>query len=322
MIISFKFSIFDLEVKHKILKELGDFTIFCMKAISNDMGIKDISDIVQINEIIIKKQLAFAISRKYLTDDFILTDKGIETVKLFEFINIVNQQKIKIALEHYIESNSKFLYLANNIKFQDDSTGYLVKDNLYDYKMKYKFDEIIDQDKNKIKDLILNNFENYKIIIEKYLDDFIFTIDKNEKQKFYNYEIDEDNFISELNNIQSSPNNSYISIDIPILEVNKIITSDILDGKQINKIKSKFNKYKYFNLLNGALLDIKNYQHKNSNLKIESIIKNKYILTQLDNIENFSLDELLFVDTKTSIRNFYETKFFDITKIMESICEM
>ena len=69
MIISFKFSVFDLEIEHKILKELGEFTIFCMKTISNGMKIKDVSNIIQIKEKTIKKQLAFAISRKYLTDE-------------------------------------------------------------------------------------------------------------------------------------------------------------------------------------------------------------------------------------------------------------
>jgi hypothetical protein len=123
LIISFKFSVFNLKIEHKILKELGEFTIFCMKAISNDMKIEDISNSIQIKKKIIKKQLTFAISRKYLTDDFILTEKGIETVKLFEFINIFNQNKVKIALEHYIENNSKLLYSINNKELVSNCSG-------------------------------------------------------------------------------------------------------------------------------------------------------------------------------------------------------
>ena len=319
MIISFKFSVFDLEIEHKILKELGEFTIFCMKAINHDMNIEDISDIIQIKRNIIEKQLAFAMSRKYLTDDFILTEKGIETVELFEFINIFNQRKIKIALEHYIENDSKLLYSADNKKFEDKNTGYLIKDNLFDYKIQYKFDEIIENDRSKIKDFILNDFENYKTIIEKYLDDFIFKIEKNEKQKFYNYEINEDNFIRKLNNTQNTAN-SYISIDIPILEINKIITSEILDTEHIDKIKDRFDQYKYFNLINGKSiqLEIKS-KSTNSNLKIKPLVtKESIIKNNLDRKEIW-LNDFIYVDMKTEIKEFYQTKFFDITQIMENI---
>ncbi|MGD9554494.1 MAG: hypothetical protein AB7V28_08935 [Arcobacteraceae bacterium] len=317
MIISFKFSVFDLEIEHKILKELGEFTIFCMKAIDSNIKIKDISNIIQIKESIIEKQLSFAISRKYLTDDFILTEKGLETVGLFEFINIFNQQKVKIALEHYVENDSKLFYSENNPKLEDETTGYLVKDNLYDYKLQNNFDEIVEKDRSKIKDFILVDFYDYKTIIEKYLNDFIFKINKNEKQKFYNYKIDESNFISELNNIQNTTN-SYISIDIPILEVNKIITSNILDREHIDTIQSKFNKYKYFNLIDGKPIKLGN-QKKNSNLRITPLISNKSIIESNLNNQDFQLNDLLYIDMKTEIKEFYLTKFFNITQIMDKI---
>jgi hypothetical protein len=319
LVISFKFSVFDLEIEHKILKELGEFTIFCMKAINSNIKIKDISNIIQIKESVIEKQLSFAISRKYLTNDFVLTDKGTETVKLFEFLNMFNQKKIKIALEHYIENDSKLLYSVSNKKFDNNSIGYLIKDNLFDYKIQNKFDEIIEKDRSKIKDFILDvdGFSNYTITIEKYLNDFIFKINKNEKQKFYNYEINEDSFISELNNTRDK-NNSYISIDIPILEVEKIITSDILGSEYIDRIKAEFDKYKYFNLINGQPIKLGN-QKKNSNIKIEPLISNKSIIESNLNNQYFQINNLLYVDMKTEIKEFYQTKFFDITKIMDNI---
>jgi len=319
MIISFKFSVFELEIEHKILKELGEFTIFCMKAISDDMKIKDISNIIQIKKKIIKKQLTFAISRKYLTDNFILTEKGIETVELFEFINIFNQQKIKIALEHYIENDLKLLYSANNKKFEDNSNGYLVKDNLFDYKIQNKFNEIIEKDRAKIKDFILVYFDNYKTIVEKYLSDFIFKINKNEKQKFYNYKIDESTFIGELKNTKNTTN-SYISIDIPMLEVNKTITSKILDREDIDKIKAEFKKYKYFNLIDGEPLQLESQNNiNNSNVKIEPLINKKSIIKNNLDGKEVQLNDFLYIDMKTEIKEFYRTKFFDITKVMDNI---
>jgi hypothetical protein len=230
-----------------------------------------------------------------------------------------NQKKIKIALEHYIENDSKLLYSVSNKKFDNNSIGYLIKDNLFDYKIQNKFDEIIEKDRSKIKDFILDvdGFSNYTITIEKYLNDFIFKINKNEKQKFYNYEINEDSFISELNNTRDK-NNSYISIDIPILEVEKIITSDILGSEYIDRIKAEFDKYKYFNLINGQPIKLGN-QKKNSNIKIEPLISNKSIIESNLNNQYFQINNLLYVDMKTEIKEFYQTKFFDITKIMDNI---
>ena len=317
MIISFKFSVFDLEIGHKILKELGEFTIFCMKAISNDLTIKDIANIIQIKEQTIEKQLSFAISRKYLTDDFALTEKGTETVELFEFVNIFNQSKVKIALEHYIENNSKLLYSVNNKKFDDNPTGYLVQDNLYDYKVRNKFDEIIEEDKMKIKEFILVDFGNYKTIIEKYLDDFIFKISITEKQKFYNYEINENNFVSELKNTYNRAN-SNISIDIPMLEVNKIITSQILESEHITMIQSEFNKYRYFNLINGQPLEL-GHQKKKSDMKIEPLMNKKDIIKNNLESKEMQLNDFLYLDMQTKTKEFYQTKFFDITNIMENI---
>jgi hypothetical protein len=321
LIISFKFSIFDLHIEHKILKELGEFTIFCMKAISNKMEIEDISDIIQIKREIIKKQLSFAISRKYLTDDFILTDKGKETVKLFEFINIFNEKKIKIALEHYIENNAKILYPADHKKFENVSSGYLVKDNLYDYKIQNKFDEIIEKDRTKIKDFLLKDFMEYETIIEKYLNDFIFRIEKNEKQQFYNYKINKDDFINKLHNIKNK-NNSYISVNIPIVEINKIINSKILDIKEVKKIKIQFDKFKYFNLINGKPLQLetkKNNKNNNSNLEIKPLINIKDIVKNDVYFKEIKFNNFLYIDMETEIKEFDEIRFFDITKIMEEI---
>ncbi|MGE4444893.1 MAG: hypothetical protein AB7E37_08000, partial [Candidatus Altimarinota bacterium] len=115
--------------------------------------------------------------------------------------------------------------------------------------------------------------------------------------------------------------NSYISIDIPILEVNKIITSNILDREHIDTIQSKFNKYKYFNLIDGKPIKLGN-QKKNSNLRITPLISNKSIIESNLNNQDFQLNDLLYIDMKTEIKEFYLTKFFNITQIMDKIGEM
>ena len=320
MIISFKFSVFSLKIDHQILKELGEFTIFCMKARSNKLELKDISNIIQVDQAIVEKQLAFAVSRKYLDNNFILTKKGEEIVVLFEFINYFNKKKIEIALEHYIKNKSKQLYTINSTKFDLNSTGYTVKDNLYDYKMQNKFDEIIEQDPNKIKTLLLNNFPNDKNIIEKHLEEFIFNINKAKDPLYYNYSIDEDRLIDSLRNKKEYDKN-FISIAIPVLKVNKTLDSEAYHSDFINSVKIKFNKYKYFNLINGSCLAITNERKKpkDLNLKISPLISNNDVATKLKDIETFSLDELLLLNIKTSIEKIDGIMFLNIDDIMNEI---
>jgi len=322
LVISFKFSIFDLQISHPKIKELGEFTLFCMKAIAKDVKIKNISNIIQIKDEIIKKQLTFAISRKYLTDDFILTEKGSETVQLFEFINNFNEKKVKIALEHYIEDKRKQIHPANNKKFHNESKGYLLNENLYHYKLSNIFDEIIENDRNNIKKLIINDFKDYETVIEKHLNDFIFKINKKDEQKFYNYEIDDNKFINELKN-RGDKINTFIPLDIPMLEINKDITSDFLNEAFINSLKAKFENFRYFNLINGQVVpsSFSNTENKssNKNLQLEAKFTELDIVKKFYNSEKFIIEELLLIDMKTEVKKFYETKFFDITKIMDEI---
>ena len=39
-------------------------------------------------------------------------------------------------------------------------------------------------------------------------------------------------------------------------------------------------------------------------------------------IDTLTIDELLFIDMKTDIKEFYETKLLDITEIMDDLCGM
>lgn len=320
MIISFQFSIFNLEIEHKIIKELGEFTIFCMNAIHDNLTIEEISDIIKIKNKNIEKQLSFATSRGYLDNNFILTPKGLSLVKLFEFINIFNESKIKIGLEHYVESNSKHIYLLNNKKFNDNQIGFLLKDNIFDYKLQNKFNEIIEDDNNKMKIFLSSNLSIYEDIVKMYLSGFTFKIKKNEKYLYYNYEIEDNEFINSLVDVKNEINTSVL-IDIPILEINKKIQSSIIDDKAIDIIQNRFEQYKYFNLINGESIIVKKIK-KDSNLRLEPIIEYKNVLDKITEVETLTMNELLFIDIKTDIKEFYETKLFDITEILDELCEM
>ena len=318
MNISFKFSVFNLEIKHLILKELGEFTIFCLKAISDRISLADISNIVQIDENNVKRQLSFALSRKYLDDNYSLTMKGIELIELFNFLTHFNEKNLQIALEHYIENSSKQIYSIENKNFTKNYDGYLIKDKLYDYKVKNSFYDIVEKDKEQIKSFLIKNFPKYEIIIEKYLEDFIFQIEKEKGNSLYfNYKSNDDFFINKLKNNREK-GKDYIFVEIPILEVNKTFKSDFLDKEFIANLESRFDNFKYFNLITGdvTFLVDKKIKHFNSDLKLNSKLNEIDIVKKYQSLEKFTIDELLLVDIKTEVKRINEVKFLNIIEIL------
>jgi len=312
---SFKLSIFNLNINHQMLNELGVFTIFCMKAIDAGLKIEDISKIILIDEKVIKKQLSFAISRKYLNEDMSLSKKGEEIVKLYEFINIFNQKGVKTAMEHYIEKPTKLLYFVDNKNLTKEPKGYVIEDNIYDYKMQNIFNNIVENDKNKIKEFILHYFIEYKEIIEQFLEGFEFKIVKTDEKRYFNYEIDKNELINRLQ-YNRDRSKDYIVVDIPMIEIEKIISSEVLDSNEIKDIQKKLNKYRYFNLLDGnpmELVDKKSY----ANVTIEPLISKKEILN--NDLGSIEISSLLYINIQINIKKFYQSKFLCINEIMESI---
>ena len=318
MNISFKFSVFNLEIKHLILKELGEFTIFCLKAISDRISLADISNIVQIDENNVKRQLSFALSRKYLDDNYCLTMKGTELIELFNFLTHFNEKNLQIALEHYIENSSKQIYSIENKNFTDNHNGYLIKDKLYDYKVKNSFYDIVEKDKEQIKSFLIKKFPKYEIIIEKYLEDFIFQIEKEKDNSlYYNYKSNDSFFINKLKDNREK-GKDYISVEIPILEVNKFFKSDFLDEEFVSNLKSRFDNFKYFNLITGdvtSLVDRK-IKYFNLDLKLDSKLNETDIVKKYQCLEKFTIDELLLVDIKTEVKRINEVKFLNIIEIL------
>jgi len=319
LIISFKFSIFTLKIEHPILKELGEFTLFSLKAIDDNLSIFDISNIVQIQEEIVKRQLSFALSRKYLNENYTLTEKGRSVVHLFNFINSFNTSNIEIALEHCIENGTKKIYFTNNINLTQESKGILVSDKLYDYKVINKFQEIKESEKTKF---LIEKFSDYKSIINNYSNDFLFKLEKDkEKTYFYNYEV-KDSLEQLVFSQEKEKGKDYISVSIPILEVKKTITSQFVDEAFTNNLESRFDNFRYFNLFNGKNILSDNIEENSkikADIKLSPMISETDIVRKYQSFEKFLIDELLFVDMKTEVKNITEIKFLNITNILENL---
>lgn len=317
MILSFKFSVHEVKLSHKNLDELGDFTIYCMRAIYEGLTVEDISKIILINTNVVKKQLDFMISRKYLNEEYCLTDKGREFVELFKLISDFNNNKVKVALDHFIEINTRTVYSANNRYLSDKAWGVLVSDNLYNYRVMKKFKDINEQDLDKLKILNLGRLKLSEAFIDKYIQGFNFSlVNEFQQTKYFNYEISKDELlkISESSKIKGV---DYITVNIPVLAVSKKITSQILNEDELSEVKKHFENFSLFNLINGDAIESNGCQTNgmNYNIKLDPSISKKDVM-QKDLDIAIPMNQILFLDIKTDIEESGLTRFININDIL------
>lgn len=307
----------DVELSHKNLDELGDFTIYCMKAIYKGLSIEDISDIILINSNVIKRQLNFMISRKYLNEDYCLTDKGREFIELFKLISDFNNNEVKVALDHFIETNTRTVYSADNEDLSDEPMGVVVSDNLYNYKVKKKFKDINEQDLDKLKILNLSGLALSEAFIDRHIQDFNFSLVNEFQQiKYFNYEISEDDLLEMLESSKVR-GVDYIAVNIPVLAISKEITSEILKEDELSEIYKQFKRFSLFNLINGDAIESNDYQENRMkhSIKLDPCIEKTEVMHK-DIDVSIPISQLLFLDIKTDIKESGLTRFLNMNDIL------
>ena len=109
--------------------------------------------------------------------------------------------------------------------------------------------------------------------------------------------------------------------NIPIQNFSRKLVTDFQNKHQdLKELKDEFDKYKYFNLIDGKPIKLRIQKNvNNSNIKIKPLLnKIDIIKLNLDNKE-ILINDLLYIDIKTEIKEFYSIKFFDLTEIMSNI---
>jgi hypothetical protein len=318
VVISFKFAVYELEIKHKIVQELGAFSLFCMKAISQGVLLEELVSIMQLEQHIIEKQLSFAISRKYLDNDYSLTDKGLETILLYEFLDACNTKKLHLALEHYIENSTKHIFCVENEKFTTTSQGVVVEDNIYDYKIQKKFDELLEEDREKLFHFLVGYFPEYEEVIRKFLEDFIIKLQSCNETLYYNFKQENHLFFQMLSGYETKDS---LRVNIPLLEVKKSFSSQILEQEKLKDLEERFCRYSLFNLVDGSSYSYKKEKFPRANITLHVSISKEEILVKLQakEQEKLGIDELLFVDMKTEFQECFGKGYFDIKTILEAL---
>ena len=288
-----------------------------MKAIYEGLTVEDISEVILINANVIKRQLDFIISRKYLDEDYGLTNKGREFIKLFNLISNFNNNKVSIALDHFIEINARTVHSADNKYLSDEPRGIVVSDNLYNYKIKKKFKEINEQSLDKLKILNLSGLDLSEVFINRHIQNFNFSlVNEFQQTKYFNYDVSEEDLLEKLESSKMR-GVDYIAVNIPVLIVSKRVTSQVLNEDELSEVKKQFENFSVFNLINGDTIE-NNKNENNSekpNIQIPSFI-DKVDVIRKDLDMAIPMNQLLFLDIKTNIEQSGLTRFLNINDIL------
>ncbi len=248
----FEFAFFRLRINHSYLADIGEFTSFCLKAISEGASVDDISAVTLLSPELINEQLSFVRSRHYLTTDNKLTEKGRYLISILEFIERYGDS-IDFCLDTYIEDVSlKKLFPFQSIKALESGEGYLVNPNIKKTRLSRISNEIPK-----------SQFIEYIKTILKGHEDFI-----DKEKEYLNFEAKENDRVNikleftlkELLDIITLKGRQGLTFGLPVLLVEPSFSISI-DDDHIRAFLNEFldqnkdlTKRLVFNLLDGSVI--------------------------------------------------------------------
>ncbi|HOV91206.1 MAG TPA: hypothetical protein PKW07_10920 [Syntrophorhabdaceae bacterium] len=253
--LSFEFVCFNIIIDDVLLSDIGDFTVFCLKAISEGATIDDIASVTLLKADLIDSQLSFVKERGYLSKDNTLTEKGRYLVNILDF-----KEKYGTAADFCIDAyiddvGLKTLFKPELIINLQSTKGFSVNPKIKRtriIRMAYEFVE------KGLIEYLKSYFPEQRDFIEKEKDN----LSINVRYKC-SYNVSLDFTPDEMLEVVSfaKDGDKGISIGVPVLVCESsfsVATNDediqaLLDS--LIKQDESFSKTIVFNLLDGSLLD-------------------------------------------------------------------
>lgn len=170
--LNLEFACFNISIDHKFIVDLGEFTIFCMKALSEGLTIDDISRITLLSTDLINSQLSFVRQRGYLSKDNRLTEKGNHLINLLEFKRKYSSS-VRSYVDCYIDDDKlKMTFSPESIDLLPSEGGIYVKSTINQVRL----NRIVNSDSfiDKLLSCLIENIPEHKELIEKEKDNLIF----------------------------------------------------------------------------------------------------------------------------------------------------
>ena len=153
--ISLKFMEIELNIKNVLIENIGILGLYLLKAFKDGLSLEDISDITKFEQELIKTEMDLLSQRGYLEETKI-TDKGVKLIKIYDFIEKINNSTIVVDLYLKEFFFVKKEFLSEKPLFQ------IYPQKLFDYGILKKI--------NEYKEEIISKFNTEKLKI--YYDNF------------------------------------------------------------------------------------------------------------------------------------------------------
>lgn len=248
--LSFKFTDFILHIEHKHLNDIGKFAIFSLRMFRDGHSINEISQITNIDSIVIEKQLFFLIEKGYITSDYQLNNEATNVLALYDLVEMNNSVKPIVAFEHYIknEEHKKIFSSDMLLNKTEKPAGLGLDPIIHDYKIKSIFTEM--NETSKALEYLITIHTQFLDTIRNNAEEFIFTLEPTHNSYYYNQKILVKNFL----NIEEC-SNSLIKFGIPFCKHEINFSNDGSETYDWFQINSKTLNFSY-SLLNGNKIDI------------------------------------------------------------------
>lgn len=255
--IALEFAKFRINLKHQLIEDLGEFSVFCLKTISEGCSLEDISKITLLNKEFIYSQLSFIRDRKYITEDNQITEKGRRIVNILNFLEKY-RSSIEFYTDHYIDNPDYKkpipLNLIDNLSKKPSAKNIYIEQLIKPYRLTNMLNK--ENFKEKLIKFIIEEAPDYKDLIEEEKENLLIEAKHIESKKAI-LEFEEEKLLQSTSFVKEKG----LTFAIPVITL-ETKCSVISNNK---KVKEKFQKWydanyhilkkKVYNLIDGSQIE-------------------------------------------------------------------
>lgn len=318
LVIYTKFLKIRIRVISLLLDDIGSFERFCIKAISNDLSLEEISNITNLRPDVIEERINFLIGHKYiikLDDVYEFTNKGRKIIEHLEIVESINREPIFFAIDKSGKNIFDFNQLKKFFILKGKDTSPLIQEKISNYKIEFE-NELRYEIENKAWNLILlgnenidrtelnivyDCLENYFLPIELNFDDILYLkSSKNDKENIYVPCIEKKIKFSfqELENLDHEEKKALENLE----EENLSILEKLVNRYLVEKKEEQFILTESGNLISDLIKWDREYSQKPILIYSDSIwgsdISGKNLISKI-----YDLKKILNSPIKTDIEN-------------------
>jgi len=154
--ISLKFLEIELNLKNVYIENIGLLGVFVLKALKDDLTIKEISEVTRFNLELIQEEIKYLQKRGFIKEG--LTKRGEYVLSVYDFIQKVNN--FSIVIDTYFEEK---LFILNKERLNQKALFPVYPSRLYDYGIYKKINNFKKEILGRFTDDLRLNFDEFEL---------------------------------------------------------------------------------------------------------------------------------------------------------------